>query len=65
MKPMGRKPHNFPNKIDCHCKKDDLINWWEDLPCENKKGERQRVKKEIKEALFDVQILTRYKGKTI
>jgi hypothetical protein len=48
MQPLGRKPCKFPSKEDIH-PRDGYINWWEDeMSCkENKKAERQKVKKEI------------------
>ena len=46
MQPLGRKP-NKHNHIDCHPPK-GYINWWEDEGCdENKKGDRQQVKRDI------------------
>ena len=44
---MGRKPTKFPGKVDCHPPK-GYENWWErESEKENKKGARQRAKKEI------------------
>jgi hypothetical protein len=46
---MGRKPRTFPGKTDCH-PKNGLVNWWEadGVGDENKKGERQEIKKELR-----------------
>lgn len=50
---MGRKPSKFPSKTDCHPRK-PYVNWWEYEICndENKKGERQKVKNEIKKEYY-------------
>lgn len=51
MQPLGRKPktHNF---TDCHPGK-GFINWWEPSATENKRGERQKSKQEIKSEIDD------------
>ncbi len=49
MQPMGRKSKRFPCKVDHHPRpKYKWINWWEDICSENKKGERQLIKKLLK-----------------
>ena len=47
---MGRIPSRFPGKIDYH-PHDGRVNWWEVEMAndENKKADRQRAKKEIRE----------------
>jgi len=41
------------NYRDYHLKKDNIINWWEDeLGGVNKKSERQKTKKELKNVLY-------------
>ena len=50
MKPMGRKPIRFPGKTDCH-PKPGWVNWWEVEYShgENKKGERQQIKNDLRQ----------------
>ena len=52
MQPMGRKPTRFPSKVDRH-PHDGRVNWWETEMAndENKKGERQKAKLELKKVL--------------
>jgi hypothetical protein len=53
MQPLGRYKTKFPNKTDCHCKKDGLVNWWE-TGTPNKIKEKQRVKNIIKEEIIEM-----------
>ncbi len=47
MKPLGRKPSRFPNKVDHH-PGEGFVNWWENAFSRgNQKAERQAAKKEI------------------
>ena len=54
MQPMGRRPTRFPGKIDYH-PHDGRVNWWEAEigNDENKKADRQRAKKEIRNEEVD------------
>lgn len=47
MQPLGRKPINFPCKIDFHFKK-PYVNWWDSIGSEAKKTFRQKSKLEVK-----------------
>ena len=52
MQPMGRKNKQLPNAK--HKIKDggkNLVGWWEGICSENKKGERQKAKRDIKREL--------------
>lgn len=53
MKPMGQIKVRFPGKIDCHCKKDGTVNWWETEHQPSKKRERQSAKREIEHQVSD------------
>jgi len=53
MKPQGQTPVKFPSKTDCH-PRDGSINWWEDISIPNKKSDRQKVKKEIKNEIINL-----------
>lgn len=53
MKPLGRKPINFPSKTDHHIRKHK--NWWEDISSPyNNKTHRQDSKKHILRQCFCV-----------
>ncbi|MCK5608521.1 hypothetical protein KAR91_41955 [Candidatus Pacearchaeota archaeon] len=50
MQPMGRVPSRLPSKTDCH-PHDGRVNWWEAEMAndENKKGERQKAKLDLRQ----------------
>jgi len=51
MQPLGRKPVNFPCKVDHHPPR-GYINWWQNCICtENKTAEKNKSKKEIAKEL--------------
>ena len=52
MKPQGRRPHNFPGKIDHHFIK--IKNWWEGICTQNKALEKRTLDKEVKQELQDM-----------
>jgi hypothetical protein len=45
MKQQGRKPINFPGKVDHHCNEP---NWWEGDRVINKKSDRQQTKQSLR-----------------
>jgi len=53
MKPLGRRPINFPGKEDCH-PRDGYMNWWEDVIEPDKRRERRNSKKEIRKIKEDL-----------
>ena len=46
MKPLGRYPVRYPNKIDSHIR--GCLNWWEVITFPNKTKDKREAQKEIK-----------------
>jgi len=53
MKPLNRIPVRFPGKKDCHPKKYDDKNWWENIAIKGNGRLKQEVDNDIKEGITE------------